>query len=827
MALPLARASAEDKLPTIACPSHDQITAQIGNQGEAADEFAWLYGVLSHRGTNYGHSAYNEVTRGQQAYSPQANMLASDRDPLDIALRRTRALLEDLKTTVPLTAQEQLLAALETQSTACAVSDLKARFAIFEQVGRLRRQITFANPLVQGMDRMVLIKREAFPDAEQLGNHMCDQFFGFHATNNGTTRGDGLFVLDKPFSDHPVIHNVIENATVENGRFQGKKLDFGGFLSPSLSYDGRTILFAWTEGDGSHRYVWNEHTTFHIFKVNADGTHLTQVTDGVWNDFDPCYLPNGRVIFISERRGGFGRCHGRPVPSYTLHTMFDDGTDIVCLSPHETNEWMPSVDHNGMVVYTRWDYVDRGFNQAHQAWITYPDGRDPRSLSANNRKSQNSAPIQEMDVKAIPGSSCYVATASAHHGEARGSLVFIDPRITDDDGMAQIKRITPDQLFPEAEFSHSHNSGAYATAWPLSEKYYLCAFERNANATWGDIDMAKRRYGVYLIDAFGNRELLYRDPQISCLSPIPLQARQRPPVVPHGTLVGQPRGADQIATGPVPEELPHLATVGVTNVYNSRYPLPEGVKIKYLRVWQLFPKIASPHADNPKLGYGSQKGSKADLGIVPVEDDGSACWLQPVGVPVLYHLLDENGMAVQGMRTAAYVHPGETLLCMGCHEQQTTSPRIGAPAKAMRRAPSTIQPEFDGTNPFSYPRLVQPVLDRNCVSCHGENSKSIDLRPGNYLNNSNYHYTSFNNLRPYVRFYDNAVFTEPSTIPGEFGARIAPLYRLLDRGHKDVKLSKDDMLRLTIWLDSNGLFYGHDHDIKAQAQGQVVWPALQ
>ena len=34
------------------------------------------------------------------------------------------------------------------------------------------------------------------------------------------------------------------------------------------------------------------------------------------------------------------------------------------------------------------------------------------------------------------------------------------------------------------------------------------------------------------------------------------------------------------------------------------------------------------------------------------------------------------------------------------------------------RTPSRLRPDVDGTNPFSYPRLVQPVLDQHCVCCH-------------------------------------------------------------------------------------------------------------
>ncbi len=57
-----------------------------------------------------------------------------------------------------------------------------------------------------------------------------------------------------------------------------------------------------------------------------DGTELRQLTDGNWNDFDPCVLPNGRIAFVAERRGGFLRC-GRYCPTFTLFSMEPDGGD--------------------------------------------------------------------------------------------------------------------------------------------------------------------------------------------------------------------------------------------------------------------------------------------------------------------------------------------------------------------------------------------------------------------------------------------------------------------------------------------------------------------
>ncbi|GAF85846.1 unnamed protein product, partial [marine sediment metagenome] len=323
-----------------------------------------------------------------------------------------------------------------------------------------------------------------------------------------------------------------------------------------------------------------------------------------WDDFDPCVLPDGRIAFTSLRRGGYLRC-GRHCPVYTLHAMEPDGSDIVALSYHETHEWHPSVDHFGRIVYTRWDYVDRDTNIAHHIWTCYPDGRDPRSMHGNYPQDRARRPWMEMSIRAVPGSTRYAAVTGAHHGHAFGSLVLIDEAQEDDRAMSQLARLTPEAPFPEAECDGKDIARhmIFATPWPLSEAFYLCAYDPDA-----------KTHGLHLADVFGNRILLYRDASIPCLSPIPLRPRPRPPVIPIETAEterGRRLHGDRPATG------------AVMNVYDSDFAWPEGAKVAALRIVQLLPK-STPPPDQPRIGIARQTNARASLGTVPVEADGSA-----------------------------------------------------------------------------------------------------------------------------------------------------------------------------------------------------------
>jgi hypothetical protein len=105
---------------------------------------------------------------------------------------------------------------------------------------------------------------------------------------------------------------------------------------------------------------------------------------------------------------------------------------------------------------------------------------------------------------------------------------------------------------------------------------------------------------------------------------------------------------------------------------------------------------------------------------------------------MFFQALDEKGLAIQSMRSATYLQAGEHLVCQGCHEPKYRTPLMPKSTPlALRREPSKLKPDVDGSNPFSYPRLVQPVLDRHCVKCHAEHPDKPIIFGG--LSSSYYH----------------------------------------------------------------------------------------
>jgi hypothetical protein len=333
-------------------------------------------------------------------------------------------------------------------------------------------------------------------------------------------------------------------------------------------------------------------------------------------------------------------------------------------------------------------------------------------------------------------------------------------------------------------------------------------------------------YGLYLVDSFGNKELIYRDPAIGCLSPLPLRATTRPPVAAAASLAAAP--SESVSPGH-----PGEATMALINVYDSIKAWPKGTKIKQLRILQLVPMSvpsgAPPHETGRRITEAGDSVVPVRwvLGTVPVEADGSAHFKVPAYRELFFQALDERGLAVQSMRSGTYVRAGERLLCQGCHEPKSRASTASALVPlALRRPPSEPQPDVDGSNPFSYPRLVQPVLDRNCVQCHAEKENRAQAPNLAREPIQNKWYASYNSLVNYgfTRYGDGY-----RTTPGHFGARASKLLEMLAKGHHDLKLTSEDFHRLALWLDCSSMFYGvfEKEGGEAQLLGGIARPSLE
>jgi hypothetical protein len=482
----------------------------------------------------------------------------------------------------------------------------------------------------------------------------------------------------------------------------------GSFWRPDVSFDGKKVLMSFKP---------HNEKVFHIYEINADGSGLVQLTDGIYDDLDPIYLPDGHIMFPTTRGHNYVRCMP-PTNSFEMARADADGKNIYLISYSNEPDYLPSVMNDGRVIYTRWEYTDKPLWRAQKLWTTHPDGTQVVTFWGN----QSVWPDVMKDARSIPGSRRVMFTGSAHHDWFAGSVGIIDP----DKGLNfpnGLTKVTADTEWPECgngpedpiESPRYHASGsypAYYSPFPLSEQDFLVSAQRDG------------KFRLYLMDVEGNRELVYEGAH-NIFHAIPLKARPTPPVL-----------ADRVAW-PTPEERanPKAGVLFSNNVYQNAPAELQG-KAKYLRIFQIDSKTYTYWHKRPYISTGpvvsavQSEGVKRLIGTVPVAEDGSVSFYAPPGQALHFQLLDEKFRALQTMRSFVGLMPGEGRGCLGCHESHSRTPVTDGKSIATTAPPQAITPPPWKDDTVSYARYVRPVLDQYCAKCHegdGEGRKTFDM----------------------------------------------------------------------------------------------------
>lgn len=593
-----------------------------------------------------------------------------------------------------------------------------------------------------------------------FAGHIYDSYYTWHP-------GGGVYVLDNPadLSGTPQVRAVVDADTPAT-------LGGGVYRDPDLSWDASRLLFAYKPAP-------EQRTS--LYEVALDGTGLRQLTDSEqYDDIGPAYLPDGRVVFTSTRPRALVPCFNSGVD--TLHVMNADGSGLRSISSNNVTEFDPSVTEDGRVLYGRWEYVDKTALYMQSLWTALPDGTQEEALFANNLPM----PTALLDARAVPGSRHVVASLTPHNGQAVGAIGMIDPQLGKNN-LAAICNLTP-------EYPTRMDQGLTVgpcDPWPLSGQDVLIA--NNAVGGHGIIE---------LIDQDGNRELVYTDPAISCYAPMPLAPRPRPPIIPDGG------GGEE------------WGRFLVVDVYRGLTGVERGT-VKRLRVLE---ETARTSGIPPGGRWWNQaflvswQGSyvvKSFLGTVPVHEDGSAYFEAPPGVALYLEALDGEGREVQRMRTMVQAASGTTRSCIGCHESKSDAPpAAGSIPLALRQPPARPEPEAWGSGHLDYPTMVQPVLDRHCVSCHGGEQgidAGIDLSGGwTWAFNLSYETLLKHDLAGFMRCNNADVSSSDILPPRTIGSGASKLGGLLLSGHDGrlPSLTRAERDLLMAWMDGNSNYYG-------------------
>jgi hypothetical protein len=612
-----------------------------------------------------------------------------------------------------------------------------------------------------GFTQLVVIKRQAVNPSHVYTYHQ-----------EGLRAGGGLYLYTMN-GDVGELKELVDSSE-------------GIVLDSNISFDGKTMMFSWKRRLSG---------TFQIYTINVDGTNLRQVTNHQSNNFNCCWLPDGGIAFLSDRKPAFAYCWTTTTP--ILYRCAADGSDLVRLSANYLNDFTPSVMDDGQILYSRWEYVDRPAIPIQSLWTISQDGTGLAGYFGNRVLS----PATFMEAREIPGTGKVLCVLTSHNGPCRGGIGIID-RAKGSNTQAAITNLTP-EIGVGLVDQGSGNSvrGPYESPFPVDDRHFLVT-----------------RDGTVLLRDYAGKQqvtILRKEGPLGYYTARPVKGRLRPPL-----------RASTIARDSGP-----WATLVLQDVYSGLAPHVKRGGIKSLAVVQEMEK--SRFADTKRRAFGFQfpvvscgatYAPKKVWGYAKVEADGSAHFKVPAGLPIYFMALDEHGRAMQRMRSFTHLMPGERQSCIGCHtDRNHASPgNTRRPLAALRPAQELEKPEW-GVRGFSFAHTVQPILDRNCVACHrpGKRDGGVDLS-GDKTDFFNVAYETLARQgkpgqNPYTKWIPTFNGMEANILqvtPGYWGSPASKLADIVLSGHPDrngrkrTHLEESDRRTVFAWIDLNVPYYG-------------------
>ncbi len=430
----------------------------------------------------------------------------------------------------------------------------------------------------------------------------------------------------------------------ENGEFVG---------DVDLDFAAKRVLYSMPAPDGR----WQ------VYQQALDGEPelLRTVDEPEVDNYDACWLPDGGVMFTSSAPFVGVPCVTGSDHVANLYRRDTDGA-VRQLTFEQDHDWCPTVMPDGRVLYLRWEYSDIPHFVSRILFTMRPDGTSQGEFYGSGSYWPNST----FYARPIPGSTTkFVGVVGGHHDNPRmGELVVFDAARGRHEAEGAIQRIPGWGKKVEPIILDGLTGASWPKflhPYPLSDKYFLVSAKLTPQSPWG----------LYLADVFDNLTLIREEPGYAWLEPLPLRATPAPPTLPDTTK----KGAED-------------ATVYIADLYQGPglQGVPRGA-VKSLRLFTYHFAYHNMGGQVNRVGIDGPWDIKRVLGTVPVSADGSAYFRVPANTPLSVQPLDENGQALQLMRSWFTGMPGEVVSCTGCHAAMNGATAKPVQPMALRGAP--------------------------------------------------------------------------------------------------------------------------------------------
>lgn len=500
----------------------------------------------------------------------------------------------------------------------------------------------------------------------------------------------------------------------------------GDVSDPEVSYDGNKILFAMrrtNERWSIFEYDTRTKQAPRKIACNAQDASGVAITG---DDVDPAYLPNGDIVFSSNRQETTWRqmqAQGITPYKYTdeyereevtvLHTMKADGTSCKQISFNQSHDRNPTVLSTGQIMYSRWDHVG-GRNQFSIFKIN-PDGTNPFILyGAHDLDDIYLHPREMPDGRLV---STYMPLSRTNEG---GSLEIIDYKNYSANNTAGTTTPPANQLgvtsgqfqatrllFANPVVDHEAMRGRsvsplgrYSTPYPLwdGSNRMLVVFSPSQPTPGTDAlgrattIEGEPKYGIYMFDLNKrtNQPIIPYASGYFYSDPVALQARPVPRVIGEftpDTTLGAGMGLLDVNTAYDTDSLERMGDTvlasGETiprsgsrvNIAALKTPGTLTYESRVARFFRITKAVPTPGGMSRQALGETEFEMQQILGYGVIEPDGSIRTKVPANIPINITALDKEGRAFTPHTNWLQARDGERRFCKGCH-----SSRLGATA---------------------------------------------------------------------------------------------------------------------------------------------------